>query len=119
MGSRRDLERLARRPTALILASLAWVALAAPVVAADETVTIAGFAFSPGTVTIQEGDSVTWTNADSTAHTATGDGFDTESLDPGQSSTIAFATAGTFAYACAIHQQMTGTGLSTLDGTVA
>ena len=30
-----------------------------------------GFAFDPATVTIQVGDSVTWTNEDSVAHTAT------------------------------------------------
>ena len=70
---------------------------------------LAGFAFAPGTLTIQAGDSVTWTNDDSTAHTATGDGFDTESIGPGQSSTISFASAGTYAYVCSIHPQMNGT----------
>ena len=77
--------------------------------AADESVSIEGFAFSPATVTITEGDTVTWSNADGVAHTATGDGFDTERLDPGQDASITFSTAGTFAYLCAIHPQMTGT----------
>ena len=77
--------------------------------AADQTVSIAGFAFSPGTVTVTEGDTVTWTNDDATAHTATGDGFDSERLDPGQTATITFSTAGTYAYGCAIHAQMQGT----------
>lgn len=87
-----------------------WIASGA-VLAADHAVTIEGFAFSPSTVTVQVGDSVTWTNQDNTAHTATaGDGsFDTESLGTGESSTITFATAGTYAYACAIHPTMTGT----------
>lgn len=88
---------------------VAWISAGA-VLAADHAVTIEGFAFSPSTVTVQVGDSVTWTNQDSTAHTATaGDGsFDTESLGTGESSTITFATAGTYAYACAIHPTMTG-----------
>ena len=77
--------------------------------AADTPVSIAGFAFAPVTVTVDVGDTVTWTNDDSTAHTATGDGFDTERLAPGQTASITFSTAGTFAYACAIHPQMRGT----------
>ena len=64
----------------------------------------------PATVTIQVGDSVTWTNEDSVAHTATaGDGsFDTGSIANGASDTVTFDSAGTFAYICSIHPQMTG-----------
>jgi plastocyanin len=89
---------------------VAWIA-AGGVLAADQAVTIEGFAFRPATVTVQVGDSVVWRNQDSTAHTATaGDGsFNTESLGSGESSTITFVTAGTYAYACAIHPTMTGT----------
>jgi plastocyanin len=87
-----------------------WIAASA-VLAADSSVTIAGFAFAPATVTIQVGDSVTWTNEDSTPHTATaGDGsFDTGQLANGDSEAVTFDTAGTFAYVCSIHPQMTGT----------
>jgi plastocyanin len=83
---------------------------ASSVLAADSAVTIAGFAFAPATVTIQVGDSVTWTNQDSAPHTATaGDGsFDTGQLGNGDSDTVTFDTAGTFAYICSIHPQMTG-----------
>ena len=90
------------------------VALAAPVAAADETVTIDDFAFEPGAVTVQVGDSVTWTNADTTAHTATdSDGsFDTESIGTGQSSTIQFQEAGRYSYVCSIHPTMTGSVVS-------
>jgi plastocyanin len=86
-----------------------WIA-ASTVLAADSAVTIAGFAFTPATVTIQVGDSVTWTNEDSAPHTATaGDGsFDTGQLANGASGTATFDTAGTFAYVCSIHPQMTG-----------
>ena len=75
----------------------------------DTTVTIANFAFSPGTITVQAGSTVTWVNNDSVAHTATGDNgeFDTGSIAPGGSATITFDTAGTFAYHCSIHPNMT------------
>ena len=96
--------------TAAALGGLLAVALATGTVrAADEAVSIQGFAFSPGTVTISEGDTVTWTNGDQTDHTATGQAFDTERLDPGQTASITFSTAGTFPYVCAIHPQMQGT----------
>ena len=35
--------------------------------------------------------------------------FDTERLDPGRRRRVTFSTAGSFAYVCAIHPQMTGT----------
>src|SRR5688572_6919406 len=90
-------------------ALMTWIA-ASSVLAADSAVTIAGFAFDPATVTIQVGDSVTWTNEDSAPHTATaGDGsFDTGQLAQGDSEAVTFDTAGTFAYVCSIHPQMTG-----------
>ena len=82
---------------------------AAPVLAADQAVTIQGFAFSPTTVTVNVGDSVTWTNDDGTTHTATGSGFNTGDIAPGASDSVTFQSAGTFDYICAIHPQMAGT----------
>jgi plastocyanin len=86
-----------------------WLAASAAL-AADSAVTIAGFAFDPATVTIQVGDSVTWTNDDSAPHTATAEdgSFDTGQLATGDSETVTFDTAGTFDYICSIHPQMTG-----------
>ncbi len=85
-----------------------WVAVGS-VLAADGAVTIAGFAFDPATVTVQAGDSVTWTNQDATAHTATAVGaFDTGNIASGASKSVTFATAGTFAYHCTIHPTMNG-----------
>ena len=79
--------------------------------AADHGVDIAGFAFSPQTITIAVGDTVTWTNADAQGHTATADGgaFDTGRISGGGSASATFATAGTFAYHCSIHPAMTAT----------
>lgn len=82
-----------------------------PALAADSDVTIPGLSFNPDTVTIEVGDTVTWTNEDNVAHTVTADddSFDSGSLSPGNSETVTFATAGTYAYHCSIHSSMTGT----------
>jgi plastocyanin len=79
--------------------------------AASGGVTIQGFAFHPGGITVHTGDTVTWTNADSTQHTATAnDGsFDTGTLSKGASGSHTFNTAGTFSYHCSIHPFMHGT----------
>lgn len=71
-------------------------------------VSIKNFAFNPPTITINPGDTVTWTNEDSVAHTATGDDFDTGHLEKGQSGSYTFQSAGTFDYICTIHPSMKG-----------
>lgn len=92
-------------PTVLVLA------LVGPVAAADQTVTIEGLQFQPATVTVQVGDTVTWSNDDGVAHTATADGgsFDTGSISGGSSASQTFDTAGSFPYHCEVHPSMTGT----------
>ena len=85
----------------------------AAVAAGDPGVTIKNFAFSPGSISISVGDTVTWTNQDSVSggHTATAnDGsFNTGVLKQGQSASHTFTKAGTFAYICAVHPFMKGT----------
>jgi hypothetical protein len=85
--------------------------MAGTALAADHAVAISDFSFSPGTVTVAVGDTVTWTNSDAQDHTATADGgsFDTGTLGNGESGTVTFSTAGSFPYHCTIHPQMTGT----------
>lgn len=78
--------------------------------AADRDVAISGFSFSPRTVTVGVGDSVTWTNSDAQTHTATsGTAWDTGDIGNGESASITFRRAGTYDYICAIHPTMTGT----------
>lgn len=94
---------------ATVAGALATGVTAGAALAADESVTIASFAFSPATVTISVGDSVTWTNQDGTGHTATASGtFDSGNLGSGASYTATFSTAGTYDYVCSIHPSMTG-----------
>ncbi len=74
-------------------------------------VSMLDFSFSPTKVTIKKGESVTWVNNGQAPHTATAtDGsFDTPLLTAGQSSTVTFGTAGSFAYYCIVHPEMVGT----------
>lgn len=78
---------------------------------AKNTVIMANMSYSPATLTVKVGDTVTWTNNDSLEHSATaGDNsFDTGLLSPGESGTVTFSKAGTFVYHCQIHPSMTGT----------
>lgn len=79
--------------------------------AGKNAVTIQNFAFSPATITIKAGQSVTWTNEDSIGHSATADdnSFDTGVLPQGQSKSITFAKAGTYTYHCSVHPNMKAT----------
>jgi plastocyanin len=79
---------------------------------APETVQIKGFAFGPKDVTVKVGQKITWTNQDSAAHTATaqaGESFDSGTLAQGASFSFTPTKAGTIAYICAIHPNMTAT----------
>jgi plastocyanin len=108
--------RLAVIPATL----LALGATAAPAAAAD--VSIANFAFDPSTVTINQGDSVTWTwDGPDTNHSVTSDPNQADSFDsdpgrtpssadhlPGSTFAHTFNTSGTFTYICKVHSFMTG-----------
>src|SRR5215208_3638946 len=113
-GGSRVIDRRRRTVGALAAVGggvLASAMLVAPALAADEAVTIAGFAYDPATITVSVGDSVTWTNNDGAGHTATADNgsFDTGTIGDGASGSVTFPAAGTFAYHCTIHSSMTGT----------
>ena len=106
-----------RQDAAVSRAGSAIVALAARArhqtahAASDTTVTIADFSFTPATITIHVGDTVTWTNKGPSAHTATANhgSFNTGVLQKGKSASHTFTTAGTFTYICSIHPFMHGT----------
>ena len=68
------------------------------------------FSFQPASLTVKVGDTVTWTNNDSTAHTVTADdnSFDSGNIDPGATYKHTFDKAGTVPYHCSIHSSMTG-----------
>jgi plastocyanin len=78
-------------------------------------VTISGMAFSPVSITVAVGTTVTWTNNDSVAHTVTSDTgvFDSGSITAtggysgGGTYSYTFTVAGTYNYHCTIHPMMT------------
>ena len=79
--------------------------------AGKEAVTIKNFAFAPPEIDVKVGQTVTWTNQDSTGHTVTADdgSFDSKELPNGQTFSQTFSKAGTFSYHCSIHSQMKAT----------
>jgi len=96
---------------ALLLLVLGASSVAAAPEGAARSVSIQDSAFAPATITLNAGDTLTWTNADSIAHTAssTAGVWNSGTLNPGRSFTFTFVGAGTFAYRCEIHPSMTGT----------
>ena len=97
---------------ALLLAAIVLFVLGSLEMArgATHAVAIADFAFSPATLTITAGDTVTWTNEDQIEHTATSTtgAFDSDLLGQGESYSFTFMTPGTYAYLCTPHPTMTG-----------
>ncbi len=75
-----------------------------------KAVTISDFAFTPASITVAKGSSVTWTNNGPSTHTVTaGDSsFNSGNVAAGGKFTHTFSASGTFAYHCTIHPQMTG-----------
>jgi plastocyanin len=66
------------------------------------------FAFSPQTLSITAGTTVTWNNNTAAPHTVTGSSFGSAGISPGGSYSFKFTQAGTFAYHCMFHPYMTG-----------
>jgi plastocyanin len=93
-----------------LLAALA-VALLLPAVAAATTydVAIPGTFYSPSQLVVLVGDTVTWTNHDSSTHTVTASGaFDSGTLAHDASFSRTFDTEGSYRYLCTIHRFMQG-----------
>ena len=68
--------------------------------------------FSPGTLKVSPGDTVTFTNDGAVAHTVTatsGAKFDSGSLEPGKTFKFTAEKAGTVSYVCTFHPGMQGT----------
>src|SRR5512139_1503465 len=74
-------------------------------------VSIMGFDFTPVGITINQGDSVRWTNNDGVTHTSTSDNgvWNSGSITPGQTYTFGFTSTGTFPYHCTPHPTMRDT----------
>ena len=74
-------------------------------------VTIDNFTFSPATLTVPSGTTVTWTNQDDMVHTVTeaNRGFSSQGLETGDTYAHTFTAPGIYTYFCALHPRMTAT----------
>ena len=79
-------------------------------VADDNTVKIDNFSFSPNSLTVKPGTTVTWTNQDDIPHNvvSTEKKFSSPVLDTDQHFSFKFQEPGTYPYYCKIHPKMTG-----------
>lgn len=86
----------------------------APTVQEASSVEIRNSAFSPRSIRIKKGTTVTWTNHDNMDHdiTPTGGADDFKASDllgDGESYSFTFNAAGTYTYKCSLHPFMEGT----------
>jgi plastocyanin len=98
---------------ATILATGLAAGIAAPpslagAMGAERSVDIPGQFYSPDTLPVLVGDTVTWTNHDHLTHTATGEDFDSDRLAPGAHFSFTFTKPGVYRYHCSIHRFMHG-----------
>ena len=99
-----------------VLGAVAGSALAAGVLFAraegtPNTVTIDNFFFTPGTITVKAGTTVTWTNKDDIPHgiASANNGFKkSAALDTDESYSFTFTAPGTYQYFCYLHPKMVG-----------
>jgi LPXTG-motif cell wall-anchored protein len=82
--------------------------------AASTMVEAQDFEFSPKTISIDPGDSITFTNTGDATHTATADNgsFDTGDIKPGATQTITVKAPGTYPFYCKYHGGPGGVGMS-------
>ena len=101
-----------RRLLLLPLLVFALAAASPATAASTHTVSITKAGFVPATLTIPNGDSVTWKNSDTTNHQIvfdTGAFSPTRVLAPGESATRIFPEAGTFTYHDGSNSALKGT----------
>jgi plastocyanin len=81
----------------------------ASAVATDRVDLPKSYRFAPAAITVKAGTTVTWTNDDHFTHSVQfldgGLPNDPHVMQPGQTATFTFTTAGTFNYQCHFHPQ--------------
>ena len=96
----------------LVLGGLAYWNKTAAVAGEAREVKIDNYSFSPGTLTVPVGTTVSWTNRDETVHTVVaqdaGHTFKSGGLDTDDKFSFTFDKPGTYVYICTVHPYMTG-----------
>lgn len=95
---------------AALLAGMAAACAPSAGMAASYVVTIEGMEYSPASLDVAVGDTITWVNHDVVPHTATaaGGAWDSGSIDKDGEWSMTVEAAGSISYACTFHPQMTG-----------
>jgi len=94
----------------IVLVALFGIFLAIGCTNKSETyyVRIQNSQFYPSSITISSGDTVRWTNLDSTNHTVVGTDFSSGNITSQDSYDHTFTKAGTYSYYCSIETSMKG-----------
>lgn len=76
--------------------------------ASSTQITIDNFVFTPQTITVPAGTTVTWTNKDDVPHTVVENNqkFKSRALDTDESFSYKFDQPGTYDYFCSVHPKM-------------
>ncbi len=74
------------------------------------TVTIDNFMFTPMTIEVERGTTITWVNKDDIPHVvaSTTGKFKSRAIDTDGQYTFTFSEPGTYEYYCSVHPKMTG-----------
>jgi plastocyanin len=110
---------------ATMISTIALLALVAVVVSGGHKVWAAGkdaapakyavridnYSFTPQTITVPAGTTVTWTNGDDVPHTVAADdlAFHSKAMDTDEQYSHTFDAPGTYKYFCTVHPHMQGT----------
>ena len=98
-----------------LVAAAVWMIssglVAVPVTRQADTqqIVVDNFTFTPATISVPVGSTITWTNRDDIPHTvvSTEQRFKSQAIDTDQEYSHRFDTAGTYKYFCSIHPKMT------------
>lgn len=73
-------------------------------------VKIDNFSFTPASITVAAGTTITWTNRDDIPHTVVADdkAFKSKVMDTDEKFSYTFSKPGTYPYFCSVHPKMTG-----------
>src|SRR6185312_11351666 len=95
----------------LLLLSALAVVLVVPAQALAANITVSTTGFTPASLTINQGDTVTWTNPDTATHQVTSRkaGFSSPVLSTGQTFSFVFKTAGSFSIQETLDKKLKGT----------
>jgi plastocyanin len=106
---------------ALLIVVGALIVAARPSQASTVPASMQNLAFSPASLTVNAGDTVTWTNHDQAPHTVTTTSgpasFASSNLNQGDTFSYTFTKAGVYHYYCTIHPNMTG--MVTVNGATS